>query len=79
MATDELKSLLHQQIDRLDDPQDVQDLLLTVSEFVGQRTSILAESPELQAQLAKTLATISSGLLTSHNDVAKQAKQWITR
>ena len=79
MSTDELKSLLHQQIDRLDDPQDVQDLLLTVSEFVGQRTNVFTETPELEAQLAKTLATISAAQLTPHNDVAQQAKQWITR
>ena len=79
MSTDELKSLLHQQIDRLDDQQDVQDLLLTVSEFVGQRTNVFTETPELQAQLAKTLATISTAQLTPHNDVAQQAKQWITR
>ncbi|WP_288425215.1 hypothetical protein [uncultured Spirosoma sp.] len=79
MATDELKLLLHRQIDRLDDPQDVQDLLLTVSEFIGQRTNVFTETPELQTQLAKTLATISTAQLTPHNDVAKQAKQWITR
>lgn len=79
MATDELKSLLHQQIDRLNDPQDVQDLLITVSEFIGQRTSMFTETPELQAQLAKTLATISVAHLSPHNDVAQQSKHWITR
>lgn len=79
MATEELKFILHQQIDRLDDPQDVQDLLLTVSEFIGQRVTIPVESPELCMQLEKTLATISSGRLTPHTDIAQQAKQWITR
>lgn len=79
MVTNELKSLLHQQIDQLNDPQDVQDLLLTVSEFIGQRTNVFTETPELQAQLAKTLATISAAHLIPHNDVAQQSKQWIRR
>ncbi|MCY7359461.1 MAG: hypothetical protein LH609_18800 [Rudanella sp.] len=79
MATAELKSILHQQIDRLQNPQDVQDLLLTVSEFVSQRTDIFIESPELITQLNRALQTVNTGQLTPHSVVVAEAKQWITQ
>jgi len=78
MATNELKSILHEQIDRLEDPKDVQDLLLTVSEFVSQRTNIFAETPALLTQLEQALASAQSSNLTAHDQVAREAKQWIT-
>ncbi|GAB3738243.1 hypothetical protein [Spirosoma lituiforme] len=79
MITADLKSILHEQIDRLDDPQDVQDLLLTVSEFVSQRTNIFIETPALLAQLKQALASAESTNLIAHNQVASEAKQWITQ
>jgi hypothetical protein len=79
MATAELKEIIHQQIDRLEDPQDVQDLLLTVSEFVGQRTSLFIETPELLKQLEAALQEVSLSSLTSHDDIVKQSKEWLIR
>lgn len=79
MATPDLKSILHQQIDRLEDPKDVQDLLLTVSEFISQRTTVFTETPELLAQLEQALSSSQSGRLTLHDAVANEAKQWITQ
>ncbi|AKD57285.1 hypothetical protein [Spirosoma radiotolerans] len=79
MITADLKSILHEQIDRLEDPQDVQDLLLTVSEFVSQRTNIFTETPALLAQLEQALASVQSTKLTTHDQVASEAKQWITQ
>ena len=79
MATADLKSILHQQIDRLQDPQDVQDLLLTVSEFISQRTNVFIETPELLTQLEQALSAAQIGRLTPHGVVADEAKQWITR
>lgn len=79
MATADLKSILHQHIDRLQDPQDVQDLLLTVSEFISQRTTIFIETPELLAQLEQALASAKSGRFTPHDAVVNEAKQWIAQ
>ena len=79
MATDELKSILHEQINRLEDPKDVQDLLLTVSEFISQRTNIFAETPALLTQLKQALASVQLYSVTSHDQVAREAKQWITQ
>jgi hypothetical protein len=79
MATADLKSILHQQIERLQDPKDVQDLLLTVSEFISQRTNVFTETPELLTQLEEALSSEKSSRLTPHDQVAKEAKQWITQ
>jgi hypothetical protein len=76
MATADLKSILHQQIDRLQDPQDVQDLLLTVSEFISLRTNIFIETPELLTQLEKAISSVRTSHLTPHDEVASEAKQW---
>ena len=77
MAITELKSILHQQIDSLQNPHDVQDLLLTVSEFVSQRTDVFRENADLLAQLDQALKTAQTGTLTPHDAVAAEAKQWI--
>jgi hypothetical protein len=79
MVTADLKSILHEQIDRLEDPKDVQDLLLTVSEFVSQRTNIFTETPALLTQLEQALSSAQSTKLTPHDQVASEAKQWITQ
>lgn len=79
MVTADLKLILHQQIDRLQDPRDVQDLLLTVSEFIGQRTNVFTETPELLVQLEQALSLAQAGSFTPHNLVASEAKQWITK
>lgn len=79
MATADLKSILHQQIAHLQNPEDVQDLLLTVSEFISQRTNLFAETPELLTQLEQVLSSIKMGTLTPHNTVITESKQWITQ
>ncbi|WP_229364469.1 hypothetical protein [Fibrella aestuarina] len=78
-AMTDMKTLLHQQIDRLDDPHDIQDLLLTVSAFVGQRTNMFAETPALLNQLEEALVAAKTAHLTPHDTVANESKQWITR
>ena len=79
MATADLKSILHQQIDRLQNPEDIQDLLLTVSEFISYRTNIFTESPELLIQLEQAISSAKENKLTPHATIATEAKQWITR
>lgn len=75
MATSDLKEILHQQIDHLQNPEDVQDLLLTVSEFISQRTNVFIETPELLTQLEQALSSAKTGTLTPHNTVIMESKQ----
>ena len=79
MSATDLKSLLHDQIDRLQREEDLQDLLLTVSEFVRYRGDVTGESPELMAQLRSALSAVTEGRVTPHGEVIKEAKQWITQ
>ena len=78
MSATELKEILHKQIDSLQDIEDVQDLLLTVNEFVGQRQLPRPESPQLLAQLREALRVAQTGQLTPHEEVNREAKTWLT-
>ena len=79
MSATDLKEILHKQINRLEDIEDVQDLLLTVNEFVGQRQLPKPESPALLAQLQEALRGAQAGQFTTHDDVSREAKTWLTR
>ncbi len=79
MSATDLKEILHKQIDSLQNVEDVQDLLLTVNEFVGQRQLPRPESPELLMQLQEALRLAQTGPVTSHDDVNKEAKTWLIR
>ncbi len=80
MSVNDLKELLHKQIDLLQDPEDVQDLFLTVSDFVGQRKLWDKESPEFLAKLRRIAESVQTGSATTPNaQVMLEAKQWITK
>ena len=79
MSATELKDILHKQIDSLQDPEDIQDLFLTVSEFIGQRNLYERETTEFIQKLQHTLNSTKSGSFTSHENVVKEAKQWLTK
>jgi hypothetical protein len=79
MSARDLKNILHKQIDLVEKEDDLQDLLMTVSEFVQFRVQDQLESPELIAQLNRALASIKKGQTTSHNQIIIESKQWITR
>lgn len=77
MSATDLKEILHRQIDSLQDVEDVQDLLLTVNEFVGQRRLPQPESPELIAHLQEALRLAQAGQFTTHEQVSQEAKTWL--
>lgn len=79
MSATDLKEILHKQIDSLQNVEDVQDLLLTVNEFVGRRQLPRPESPELVAQLRDALRLAQTGQATPHDDVNKEAKTWLIK
>ncbi len=80
MSAHELKEILHKQIDHLRNQEDIEDLFLTVSDFLGQRQLWEEETPELSEQLERTLKSVRAGAATIPNrQIAKEAKLWITK
>ena len=79
MSATDLKSILFNQIERIEKEEDLQDLLLTVAEFVNHRADPETESPECLSQLRSALVSAEAGHTTSHNQVVKESKQWLTR
>lgn len=79
MSARDLKEILHKQIELLENPEDVQDLFLTVNDFLGNRQLWSQETPEFMEQLQRTLEAIHSGSATiSNSQVMREAKEWIT-
>ncbi|AQG79470.1 hypothetical protein [Spirosoma montaniterrae] len=79
MTATELKTTLHQQIDHIQKEEDLEDLLLTVNDFLNHRTGKSTESPELIAQLECALTSANAGRLVPNTEVMKKAKEWLTR
>ncbi len=79
MSATDIKSILFKQIERVEKEEDLQDLLLTVTEFVNYRTEPQPESSELLEQLQQALSSVEAGKVTPHDQVIKESKQWITR
>ncbi len=80
MLVRDLKDLLHKQIELLEDPEDIQDLFLTVSDFLGYRQLWDEETPEFMDQLRRTLESVRVGSATIPNSqIMREAKEWITR
>ncbi len=80
MSARNLKDILHKQIELLEDPEDVQNLFLTVNDFLGQRQLWEQETPEFMEQLRGTLETIRAASATIPNSqVIREAKEWITK
>jgi hypothetical protein len=80
MSARELKDILHKQIELLEDPEDVQDLFLTVNDFLGHRQLWDSESPEFLEQLQRALESVHAGTATIPNSqIMREAKEWITK
>lgn len=80
MSARDLKDLLHKQIELLEDPEDVQDLFLTVSDFLGHRQLWDEETPEFLEKLRHTAESVRAGSATIPNaQIMREAKEWITR
>ncbi|HEV7349312.1 hypothetical protein [Telluribacter sp.] len=80
MSARELKDLLHKQIELLNDPEDIQDLFLTVNDFLGHRQLWDKESPEFLEQLRRALKSVHADTATIPNSqIMREAKEWITR
>lgn len=79
MSATDIKSILFKQIERVEKEEDLQDLLLTVTEFINHRTIPQPESPALLEQLQHALASVEAGQVTPHDQVVKESKLWITR
>ncbi len=80
MSAHELKEILHKQIDHLRNEEDIEDLFLTVNDFLGQRKLWEEETAEFNEQLERTLKSVRAGASTMpHRQIIQEAKQWITK
>lgn|GEM_PF-2005272 len=79
MSATDIKTTLYRQIDGIQKEEDLQDLLLTVNEFLSHRSEQQTESPALIAQLERALESVKAGNTRSNEDVMKKTKEWLTQ
>ena len=80
MTTDAINVLINEQIDLLQDPADLNELLAIVTAFVDNRTTLMPEeTPDEQDRLRKQLQSIKDGTMKfiPHEQVVREAKQLI--
>lgn len=79
MSVKELKELLHSRIERLQDPEDIQDLFVTVNDFLGERQLDQEENPEFLERLRHAVKSLRDTDTIPNAQVMQEAKQWITK
>ncbi len=80
MQPDAIKSFIHEQIDLIQDPTDLGDLLEIVTTFVDSRlTPMLDDTPAELDRLRKQLRDIEEGRMKfiPHEQVIRETKQFI--
>lgn len=80
MQTDAIKSFIHEQIDLIQDPTDLGDLLEIVTTFVDSRlTPMSDETPAELDHLRKQLQNIEEGriIFIPHEQVIRETKQFM--
>ena len=80
MASDDLKKQLHHYVDMIDDETQLEMLNEAAEIYVTRQTDILDSlSPEQLKRLEKSIKQADEGKLTTHEEVMKLSKQWLTK
>ncbi len=77
MSTLELKAEIHKKIDALDNVSELIDLNLSLDWFMQQKLTDEEKTVLERLNQAKKSADEGTGIL--HDDVMKEAKQWLKR
>ena len=80
MAVDEIKRKLHSYIDAIEDETQLQLLNEAAEAYATRQPDIMdLLTPEQLSRLEKSVKQANEGKLTSHEEVMKLAKQWLTK
>lgn len=77
MSTLELKAEIHKKIDALEDVSELIDLNLSLDWFMQEKLTDEEKTVLERLNRAKKSADAGTGIL--HDDVMKEAKQWLKR
>lgn len=80
MSVLEIKTQVHQLVDRVDELH-MEDLLQSIKFFLEQRQPVDFDdaSPEIMAKLQQSLLQMEEGSLVSNDEMKKRTKEWLTK
>ncbi len=80
MALEELKKQLHSYVDIIEDETQLQMLNEAAESYVTKQSDALdLLTPEQLKRLKESIRQADEGRLTSHEEVMKLSKQWLTK
>ncbi len=80
MSSREIKQQLHSNIEMIEDETQLQMLNDAAEAYVKQQPDIIEQlTPEQLQRLEEAIKQAEEGKLTSHEEVMKLSKQWLTK
>jgi 6-pyruvoyl-tetrahydropterin synthase len=80
MVATEVKSTIHEMIDKIDDSEYLIDIYDSLSSFLNQKTDIYNELSEYQKKrIPESLLEVRNGKFTTNEQMKEEVKKWLTK
>ena len=80
MVEIQVKSTIHEMIDKINDDDYLHDIYDSLTLFLNQRGDILDElSPLQQQRISESLTEVKNGNYTTNEEMKEEVKQWLTK
>lgn len=80
MVEIQVKSTIHEMIDKINDANYLHDIYDSLSLFLNQKGDILDElSPLQQKRISESLTEVKNGNYTTDEQMKEEVKQWLTK
>jgi hypothetical protein len=80
MALEELKKQLHSYVEMIEDETQLQMFNEAAESYINKQSDALdLLPPEQLKRLEESIRQVDEGMLTSHDQVMKLSKQWLTK
>jgi hypothetical protein len=80
MVATEVKSTIHEMIDKIDDSEYLIDIYDSLSSFLNEKGDILDELSEYQKKrIPESLLEVQNGKFTTNEQMKEEVKKWLTK
>jgi ElaB/YqjD/DUF883 family membrane-anchored ribosome-binding protein len=80
MVTIEVKSTIHQMIDKIEDSDYLRDIYDSLSLFLNQKGDILDELTEhQQKRIEASISEVKKGNFTTNDQMKEEVKKWLSK
>lgn len=80
MVATEVKSTIHEMVDKIEDAEYLRDIYDSLSLFLNQKADILDElSAYQQKRIPESLSEIRNGKFTTNEKMKEEVKKWLMK